>query len=796
MGLLVNCTSFEVSKNACLGGCERYLVYTLCRFVVTDTGTVRYSNAREGLITQSWRVTTDQSENLVTSAPKVVELQPVPELSVTVENLIMNKSGTIGVVSGMTMGDAEISGASVIYVGNLGGRSGRDVPSVDIDSKLFSSHPGLHIMHMEWHPDSEHHIVVLTSDHCLRIYNLEEPNFAEQTFELRSQKLTFNIDDDDDDVGWNDPMPVSFAFGRGSGWNKVSVIILMSNGDLRILSPVAPFGARYSGRWISSLVKEEQTNEQEKENVGQHNSLEAISEEERMWMYKAFNIEGVDDIDHGSMYTVIPHALESHAPRLSAPLSVESNNIDGPLPPIKASSCHVWQISSSCSGVICASETGLLRAGLLSGPCTPSWTMQPPQCIFKGMNIEAVRSQCVEPRGLETRSSHTSSFVVIDEIVLPNGSRRTTSTCDMVPELSKIQSHVIDIYRDSVQPLSFVVCQQTCVHAVTLPWIALLSEYLAGQKLTDLSSNAPYRENTLPDVLPSPSVSEILAVDTGESPMMSHALLGDRLSGSALLSIQSNGSHRLSKIVKSLNMISAATDDLQCSPAVDEKILQDHIQGIYGSILKMPCSSPESVLLFNNSESADSPDNYKAFVERVGSLRTEHIAFCHKSGHTIKARINHLKTEVEDQFDKVKDIDAMLQQIAEKQVTIRRRQEKAMWMSENIGDRVKLLAELHWAVPRQATEAEKQFQHTELPLLESSTAALGHEVGMLRAQAAAIKSTLLLESPGKTRSAGHTEHVPPHILRNMRETLSEHDVLLRDASLKLKRIEQSLGVIG
>jgi nuclear pore complex protein Nup88 len=751
---------------------------TLCRFVVTDTGTVRYSNAREGLITQSWRITKNQGEDVVAAAPKVVELQPVPELSVTVENFIMNKSGTVGVVSGLTMGDAEISGASVIYVGNPGGRSGREVPALDIDSKLFSSHPGLRIMHMEWHPDSEHHIVLLTSDHCLRIYNLEDPNFAEQTFELRSQKLTFNIDDDDDDdVGWNDPMPVSFAFGRGSGWSRISIIILMSNGDLRMLSPVAPFGARYSGRWISSLV----------------HILEAMSTEELAWIYKAFNIEGVDDIDHGSMYSVIPHALESHAPRLSAPLPVESNNRDGSLPPFKASSCYIWQISSSCSGVICASETGLLRTGILPGPCTPSWTMQPPQCIFKGMNIEAVRSQCVEQRGLETRYSRTSSFILIDEIVLPDGSRRTTSTCDMVSELSKMQSHAIDIHRDSVQPSSFIVCQQTCVHAVTLPWIASLSEYLAGQKLTELSENVPEKDSALPDVLPFPSVSEVLAVDAVESPMMSHALLGDRLSGSALLSIQANGSHRLSKIVKALK-ISAGTDDLERIPAVDgEQLLQDHIQGIYGSILKMPSISPDSVLPFKKSESADSPDNYKAFVERVGSLRTEHIAFCHKSGHTIKARIDHLKIEVEDQFDKVKDIDAMLEKITEKQAKIRRRQEKAIWMSENIGDRVKLLAELHWAVPRHATEAEKQFQHIELPMLESSTAALGQEVGMLRAQAAAIKSSSLVESPGKTRSAGHAAHIPPHILRNMRETLSQHDVLLRDATLKLKSIEQSLG---
>ena len=98
-----------------------------------------------------------------------------------------------------------------------------------------------------------------------------------------------------------------------------------------------------------------------------------------------------------------------------------------------------------------------------------------------------------------------------------------------------------------------------------------------------------------------------------------------------------------------------------------------------------------------------------------------------------------------------------------------------------------LLAELHWAVPQPASEADKHYLHHELPMLESDTAPLAQEVAMLRSQAQAVKQS------GKVQqSHGTATKAPPSDLRRIREMLSEHDTIIRDLCRKLRAIESSV----
>ena len=41
------------------------------------------------------------------------------------------------------------------------------------------------ILQVAWHPDSDCHLAVLTSDATWRLYNMQRPDLAEQTFELQ-----------------------------------------------------------------------------------------------------------------------------------------------------------------------------------------------------------------------------------------------------------------------------------------------------------------------------------------------------------------------------------------------------------------------------------------------------------------------------------------------------------------------------------------------------------------------------------------------------------------------------------
>eukprot|EP00889_Picochlorum_renovo_P004196 jgi/Picre1/31226/NNA_006580.t1 len=556
-------------------------------FVVCDEGTIRYANAREGILKDTW---------------------PLGD----------GVSGTIAVVAGTTMRDPEISGAMLIDVGAPGGRLGNEVSATEIDSKLFESRPGLHVTHMEWHPDSEHHVVILTSDNVLRLYDLEQPDFAEQIFELKSQRLSLKIEEQDTD--WNDPVPISFGFGRGSGWSRVSIVILMSDGNLKTL-------------------------------LGERKYDESM-----MWIHKAFDIEA-NDLDEKTMYRVVPHALESHVPRLSPSLRIESNaaekDKDSALG-FQVSAFHVWHIGASLLGVAMASD----------------W------------NAENWYQRLLDA---EHRYS-SASFVVIDDIVLPDGSRaESTSYGEGAPyDIPKLRSDNISIVRDTASPATLLICQQHLVHSVTLAWAPLLGDHVSHW--VDDVERKP-----LPDVLPFPSVVEIHHVDKHASPMVSHAVIGDKLSGSAVLSVMSDGTYMLNKIVPKPSTTTPVTQGSLVDFESRRKEIEDHVQAMYAPITAMP--SPGPSLQFDRSAPVDSPQNYRALVESIASLRSSYIEFCHKAECTTADRLDFLKDEVSQQFEKVEKIANVLEQIEKKQKTLRYRQDKVQFMASNINDRVKLLAE-------------------------------------------------------------------------------------------------------
>ena len=729
-------------------------------YVITDSGKIRSTNAREGLVTQTYFRKLESLDSVEETGGSVKEFDIFPELDVTVERFVMNRCGTLGVVAGTRMGDAELCGAMVLDFSRPAGRYGTEVPATPLDEKLFSSHPGLRILHMEIHPDSEIHVLVLTSDHTLRLYNLEEPNMAEQTFELRLQKFHFNLEDENDDdenTSWDESVPVSFAFGKGKGWNRVSILVLMSNGDLRVLCPVAPFGARYPGRWLLSLLGDEG-----KENVAE------MTRESLLWMYKAFNVDDAGEIREQSVYSVVPHALESHVPKLSPALKVVSNARQHDIMSFRAVSCNVFPISSLL-GIVIASDVGMIRTGILSSKLEPEWSLNPPQCVFQGNYIRAVRSQCLEQKFLESSCAQHAVFVVIDDVVLPDGSRKNASAVDL--GFVDLSSRHVDIFRDSANPLAFVIGQQMNAYVVTFPWISSIAEYLSSNQM-------------LPDVLPLPKVAEIVKIPE-VFPVISHVLLGDKLSGTALLSVQSNGSHALRRVAKSIRVSTAQDEQEDDFYRQSKQRLLDHVHGVYAPIASAPQTKKH---VFNPTAQANTPENYKSFVESVGDLSSTHVAYCHKAAHTIRSRIDNLKSEVSRQFDTLDNVRQLLDQVHKKQESLKHRQDKVQWMNSNIEDRVKLLVELHWAAPRPQSEAEKSFQHHELPRLESSVAALAQDIGMIQAQATAIKNAKMLYKEQEPKKY----NIQPHALRRVRESIEQHDSLIRESSMKIHQIDRFL----
>lgn len=180
-------------------------------FVVSDDGTIKAADVRQQLLSGAWAQGGLPADSSAPPPPPSLRtITANPPLELTAAHFALNRSGTYAAVAGSALEDPEISRVVVVDLTNCrpapaptstGGAAptsaaaassthvaaGRhDVcEAVVLDAELFASRPGLRVLQIAWHPDSDAHLAVLTSDNILRLYNTQHADLAEQTFELQ-----------------------------------------------------------------------------------------------------------------------------------------------------------------------------------------------------------------------------------------------------------------------------------------------------------------------------------------------------------------------------------------------------------------------------------------------------------------------------------------------------------------------------------------------------------------------------------------------------------------------------------
>ena len=72
----------------------------------------------------------------------------------------------------------------------------------------------------------------------------------------------------------------------------------------------------------------------------------------------------------------------------------------------------------------------------------------------------------------------------------------------------------------------------------------------------------------------------------------------------------------------------------------------------------------------------------------------------------------------------------------------------------NLGERLRLLAELHWSLPRPPSHAEQRFAADQLPGFEAAAAALEEDARALRARVSALQRKLRSMGEAAAAAAG------------------------------------------
>ncbi|KAI3939077.1 hypothetical protein MKX01_001945 [Papaver californicum] len=179
----------------------------------------------------------DPTSVLASSSSKV--LQPDVHVSFAVSNISINRNGS----ALLLFGD---HGLCVMYL--FGRNSTKDntmiCRTVSVGSQFyFENHNSVRALQILWHPISDTHLGILSSDSVFRLFDLSS--------DLEKPEQEYYLEPVEPEKCRNAATicPVGFSFGDEHLWDRFTVFILFSDGSIYILCPVVPFGSVY--RWDS-----------------------------------------------------------------------------------------------------------------------------------------------------------------------------------------------------------------------------------------------------------------------------------------------------------------------------------------------------------------------------------------------------------------------------------------------------------------------------------------------------------------------------------------------------------------
>jgi len=426
------------------------------------------------------------------------------------------------------------------------------VHAFDLGYSVFGTRPGLRVLHMEWHPASAHHLLVLTSASRLLLFDVrngpEEPEMdlaldlsaaagpsgatlglsgasrpAAQAPGLRATSVSPAPGARSAAGGAHSHIPSSFVCGgsvRGSAtaWSKLSVYILTRGGDVYAICPVCPGGARLAEGDVRDM------REAAREVMGEG----APAAEE--WL-RACMIE-----DENGMAVADVGAMRRYAPAAQGPLEVcrsFPDEADGASPGDRGTADALVLLQHHMCVALVVASARLVSTYVLASEAMPVFADEargpgpaPSNLFLMHMDSIAcgssapVRSDALRAREAEHPSSDDDDFE------------------DFGVDLAAGERWRSLLLPDRALPSRLFVVHATGALCVTLTWMPVVSSFLVRVARSDASSLATPAASltSLP-----PPLCEPVLLDTPDT--AAAASVGSELTGSALLAIDSWGGH-------------------------------------------------------------------------------------------------------------------------------------------------------------------------------------------------------------------------------------------------------------
>ncbi|XP_061985965.1 nuclear pore complex protein NUP88-like isoform X2 [Populus nigra] len=311
----------------------------------------------------------EPSSVLAASLSKV--LQTDAEINFEVNKISINRNGSAMVLSGT-------NGLCVMY---LYGRSfGKDnaivCRTVSIGSQIyFNESNAIETRRVSWHPYSDTHLGILSSDSVFRLFDLSsdvlkpEQEYYLQPVEPGRSRNAASI------------CPVDFSFGGYHLWDRFSVFLLFSDGSVYILCPIVPFGSVHKWESVLEIYSDAETFGLKSANpVAVNNSNRAIS-----WLEATFP-ELAHESKEGGLSTLKahPYAVFDASLCLQGPLRKVHHGGEDEDPAVSVAECEgraisfLYDLASKDSILVTAWSGGQMQIDALADEIQPVWMVGSP----------------------------------------------------------------------------------------------------------------------------------------------------------------------------------------------------------------------------------------------------------------------------------------------------------------------------------------------------------------------------------------------------------------------------------
>lgn len=648
--------------------------------------------------------------SVLAASPSKV-LQADVQLNGVVHKISINRNGSAILLAGS-------DGLCVMYLyGRTTEQNTIICRTVTVGSQIYSSSTNaIRVLQVSWHPYSDTHLGILSSDSVFRLFDLssdlvrpEQEYYLQPVEPGRSRNVTSIC-------------PVDFSFGGDHLWDRFSVFVLYTDGSIYILCPVVPFGSFYKWESVLEIYSDAHTFGLKSANsIAVSNSNLAIS-----WLEATFHELANQEAEGGdlSMLRAHPYALFDASVSLQGPLRKVGHGGDENLA-VRGAECEgravsfLYNLVSKDSILVTAWSGGQLQIDALADEIQPVWNVGSPPRLRVDSNdhVLGVAMICESIEGelpvvkLDQPLDHTIWLghappllrLAIVDLALP---RETDS------------GSLIMLFADPLMPEILFSLHEGGIDSIVLHFLPFTSQ-TSGKDET----------------MRTPSVHPVLSTCQGENPVQSplcgFVSLSDSFGYSWIVGVTVCQECVVLEM-KTWNLLLPIHVDMEKSSSSQEQKGRD----IPDVISKELLHGPKAILLPQaspnlRSVAADSIEGRQTLHQYFKLFHENYVEYAHKVHFEIKHHGPHLKRIIDDQHARLAEVQRKLQKVEDHQSSLEERIDRATQLHNFLEQRLQRLRSLPGAHKKPLSRAEREFQSelghftgVELDALHSSIDAL------------------------------------------------------------------------